>query len=243
MPNQLAFLHGFMGEASDWDEVRAQLSEFETRAINIEVATDWQDTLHSIANSLTSNSIVIGYSMGARLALGIALEFPKKCGGLIFISGNPGLESDEERDARKIADEKVASRIEQFGVKPATKKSFLNDWYRSSVFTSLPDEIRKQEIQRKLGRDANDWPAMLRVNSVSRQPNYWPRLNELSMPTLVVAGERDEKYKAITFRFAEAVVSNRVTSRVLENCGHMVHREKSAELSHLIRNFIKQHSR
>lgn len=231
MPRELVFLHGFMGHASDWDEVRSQLPEFETRAINIEVATDWHGTVRSLTSLLTKNSIVVGYSMGARLALGIALEFPEQCAGLIFVSGNPGLESETERAEREIADEKIADRIAAGQLEP-----FLQKWYQSSVFATLPEEIRDQEIERKLGRDAKHWPEILRVNSVSQQPNYWPRLHELVMPTWVVAGERDEKYKTIANRVGEVV---QIKVDLLPNCGHMVHREKPLELASLIRDFIK----
>ena len=231
MPRELVFLHGFMGHASDWDEVRSQLPEFETRAINIEVATDWHGTVRSLTSLLTKNSIVVGYSMGARLALGIALEFPEQCAGLIFVSGNPGLESETERAEREIADEKLADRIAAGQLEP-----FLQKWYQSSVFATLPEEIRDQEIERKLGRDAKHWPEILRVNSVSQQPNYWPRLHELVMPTWVVAGERDEKYKTIANRVGEVV---QIKVDLLPNCGHMVHREKPLELASLIRDFIK----
>ena len=231
MPRELVFLHGFMGHASDWDEVRSQLPEFETRAINIEVATDWHGTVRSLTSLLTKNSIVVGYSMGARLALGIALEFPEQCAGLIFVSGNPGLESETERAEREIADEKIADRIAAGQLEP-----FLQKWYQSSVFTTLPEEIRDQEIERKLGRDAKHWPEILRVNSVSQQPNYWPRLHELVMPTWVVAGERDEKYKTIANRVGEVA---QIKVDLLPNCGHMVHREKPLELASLIRDFIK----
>ena len=231
MPRELVFLHGFMGHASDWDEVRSQLPEFETRAINIEVATDWHGTVRSLTSLLTKNSIVVGYSMGARLALGIALEFPEQCAGLIFVSGNPGLESETERAEREIADEKIADRIAAGQLEP-----FLQKWYQSSVFATLPEEIRDQEIERKLGRDAKHWPEILRVNSVSQQPNYWPRLHELVMPTWVVAGERDEKYKTIANRVGEVA---QIKVDLLLNCGHMVHREKPLELASLIRDFIK----
>ena len=242
MQRQLVFLHGFMGHASDWDEVRTQLSEYDSRAINIEVADDWHRTLQNLADSIPGGSIVVGYSMGARLALGIALEFPTQCGGLIFVSGNPGLELAVEREERALADEKIASRIEN-SQDENQLNSFLDDWYQASVFQSLPGEIRRESIQQKLKRDSTDWPTLLRVNSVSQQPNYWPRLAELAMPTLVVAGERDEKYKQIALRFQATAALNHVKTERLADCGHMVHREQPAKIVDLIREFMTQLNR
>jgi len=222
-----------MGHASDWDDVRALLPEFDSRAINIGVASDWQATVKSLADSMEPGSVVVGYSMGARLALGVAIEFPANCTGLVFVSGNPGLESAEARNERELADEQIASRIEQGNL-----SEFLEKWYQASVFQSLPEELRRDEIQRKLARDPKDWPKALRVNSVSQQPDYWLRLKELSMPTLVVAGQRDEKYKQIARRFQTTASSNHVKTELLADCGHMVHREQPDKLAALIREFM-----
>lgn len=233
MQRQLVFLHGFMGHASDWDDVRGLLPEFDSRAVNIDVGSDWNDGVQHLANSMEPGSVVIGYSMGARLALGVAIEFPANYAGLVFVSGNPGLESAEARSERELSDEQIARRIEQGNL-----SEFLDQWYNASVFESLPAELRREEIQRKLDRDPKNWPGALRVNSVSQQPNYWLRLNELSMPTLVVAGQRDEKYKQIARRFQTTASSNHVKTELLADCGHMVHREQPDKLAALIREFM-----
>lgn len=237
MQGRLVFFHGFMGDSSDWDEVRALLPEFDSVAISIPAASNWHGSIQKVANSIEPGSILIGYSMGARLALGVAIEFPAHYGGLVFVSGNPGLESERERVNRELADEKIAGQIEQH-LEHGKLDSFLDQWYQASVFESLPADIRSQEISRKLKRDPQSWPMLLRTNSVSQQPNYWPRLNDLSMPTLVVAGQRDEKYKEIAVRFKTTATLNHVKTELLDDCGHMVHREQPVELADLIREFV-----
>ena len=229
-----------MGHASDWDEVRAHLPDSNSTAINIKPATNWQASIESLANSIAPGSILVGYSMGARLALGVAVEIPTKCSGLVFISGNPGLESASERNARANADEEIAARIEQATGDSSLMESFLNDWYQATVFASLPEIIRRQEIQRKLNRAQKTWPALLRTNAVSQQPNYWPRLKDISIPTLIVAGQRDEKYKEITERFQTTASSHHLKTEILPAGGHMVHREQPTKLAALIRDFVKQ---
>jgi len=229
---KLTFIHGFMGHPSDWDEVRAALPEYETHAVEMKVASDWQSTVEQIAESIPVDSIVVGYSMGARLALGVTLEYPKRCKGLIFVSGNPGLESEQDREQRWLSDQQVAEKIEM-----GPLDSFLSDWYQASVFESLPDEIRLSEIARKLALSSPDWPSILRTNSVSKQPNYWSRLKELAMPTLVVAGELDEKYRNISLRF-EKEAPDTVKSKVVSDCGHIVHREHPDAFVEIVRRFV-----
>jgi len=229
---KLTFIHGFMGLPCDWDDVRAALTEFETSGVEIGLAPDWQSSVRQLAKAIPSRSILVGYSMGARLALGVATESPEKVAGLIFVSGNPGLETLQAREQRREADERVAARIE---VEPLLQ--FLTDWYRGSVFAALPEELRRLEIATKLVRPSSHWPAILRTNSVSQQPNYWPRLKELTMPTLVVAGELDEKYRKIAQRIQQECSSPKLSAKVVRNCGHIVHREQPEAFCKLIRDF------
>ncbi len=223
-----------MGHPSDWDDVRAALPEYETSAVAIRPASDWPSSLKQLSENATADSILVGYSMGARLALGLVMENSQRYKGLVFISGNPGLESDKEREQRAEFDEQIATRIEAGDL-----RAFLEQWYQSRVFASLPSEIRRVEIERKLTRSASEWPAILRANSVSGQSNYWPRLNELAIPTLVIAGESDEKYRDIAVRFSNEASQLTVKAKVLSDCGHMVHRECAVELAQLIREFVE----
>ena len=211
MRPSLTFIHGFMGHPSDWDEVRAALPEFQTTAVNILPSSDWQSSVRQLADSIPDRSVVVGYSMGARLALGIALE-SQRVAGVVFVSGNPGLETDAARDQRWEADQKIANQLEQ--LEPDSLKPFLEQWYQADVFASLPLEIRREQIARKREFLSPDWPKILRTHSVSRQPNYWPSLKQLSIPTAVVAGELDEKYREIAVRFAGEARSDLVLSLI-----------------------------
>ena len=207
-----------MGHPGDWDDIRAALPEFETSAIEIKAAADWQSSVQQLADELPTASVLIGYSMGARLALGVALESSEKVDALIFVSGNPGLETAAARADRLDKDRRIAKRIGEEQL-----RSFLNEWYQRSVFAGLPDEVRQSEIERKLSRSSVNWPAILRTNSVSQQPNYWPRLKELSIPSLVVAGELDEKYRKIAARIKQEFSSRELAAKVVADCGHIVH--------------------
>ena len=222
-----------MGHSSDWDEVRAGLVGYQTDALNLAAAENWSASIEQLAGAVAESSVLVGYSMGARLALGLALADPQRYRGLIFISGNPGLESTEERDSRKIVDERIAQEIENGSLEP-----FLHRWYLNEVFASLSPQQRQSEIARKLGHAADGskrWPAILRANSVSQQPNFWPELQSLQIPTLAIAGELDPKYESIVQRMGRE--SSRLTTHIVPACGHIVHREQPKDLAELIRAF------
>ena len=230
-----------MGHPSDWDEIRALLSQagfdFQANALGLQPCDDWHANVQQLAQSIDGRSIVVGYSLGARLSLGLALEFPKKVAGLMFISGNPGLQSASQRDQRWQADQRLAKQLQTQSL-----EIFLENWYRQSVFASIPPEILEAEVQRKMLRADPAWPAILRGASVAKQPNYWPRLNELSMPTLVIAGENDEKYRDFAVQIGNKCANPNLKTEIVADCGHMVHRQATEVLVRLIGEFISSNA-
>ena len=239
----LSFLHGFMGHPSDWDQIRSGLADHESMATPVPDASDWESSVRTLGEAVPERSILVGYSMGARLALGVAIESPSRCGGLVFISGNPGLEQPAERDQRRRVDDGIAERIEN-----ESPDQFLADWYNQPVFSTVSESVRYAERKRKLqmlsdGRaDRQRWSQTLRVNSISKQPDYWTRLDELSVPVLLVAGENDQKYRKMIDRFAQRISAIKPTVRILPGCGHIVHREDPDALIAVLREFLNTHS-
>ena len=220
-----------MGHPSDWDEVRASLGEYETSAIAIEAANSWDEGIHELAKKTPERSVLIGYSMGARLALALALEFSERYEALVFISGNPGLKSDVLREQRSAHDARIAERLES-----EPRIQFLTEWYESPVFNGLSPSVRAEEIQRKAARSGHDWPAILRTNSVAKQPNYWNRLSELAIPVLALAGALDPMYAEVIERFDGACDS--ACAEIIPDCGHIVHREQPRQFIRVLREFL-----
>src|SRR5215217_7313125 len=121
------FMHGFMGSSADWQDAMATM-----RDPAFCIAVDLPG--HGVSRGLTPGSytmegsaravirtledlgleraLVAGYSMGGRLALYLALRYPERCAGLFLESASPGLESDQERNARRAKDEERARRLE-----------------------------------------------------------------------------------------------------------------------------------
>ncbi|MEM7312159.1 MAG: alpha/beta fold hydrolase [Planctomycetota bacterium] len=229
----LVFIHGFMGHPSDWDELRDGLSELDSVALEVPVTDHWDETVGLLEDAIPDNSILVGYSMGARLALATALNCQKKLAGLVFVSGNPGLESQSERSNRWLSDQQTAARIRNEDL-----EEFLRNWYEQGVFSATALEIREEEIKRKLSRDTGSWPSVLLANSVSRQPNLWTRVSALSIPVLAVAGEADEKYTKIAIRLVDELRSSQSRAVIIPDCGHIVHREQQDLLVRGIREFV-----
>ncbi len=229
----LVFVPGFMGRACDFDQLRSKLSGYDSIGMEIPTADSWQDNSRILVDAIPQNSVLVGYSMGARLALGTSLSANNKSIGLVLVSGNPGLESDSQRKQRWQADQKWAQRIES-----ESKAYFLQDWYQQAVFSHTPSAIRLDEINRKSTYCSEDWPKVMRVNSIAKQPNYWPQIKDLNMPVLAVAGKADEKYAQIAVRLNQSSQSQRSRVKIFTDCGHIVHHEQPAKLADSIREYL-----
>lgn len=219
-----------MGDPSDWDQVRSEFPQCDVMTPLIRPADDWQTGVRQLVDELPPRSVIIGYSMGARLALAIALDYPETCAGLVFVSGNPGLDHDFAREQRFAHDCRIAERIDS-----EPRHSFLEYWYSAPVFRSLSADVRLAEIERKSARNSEHWSEILRTYSVAKQPSYWSRLAELSMPTLAIAGMQDRKYAHIIERMRE--IPNIDTS-IVDNCGHIVHHERPLVFVRLLKKFL-----
>lgn len=229
----ITLLHGFMGDPSDWDLVRNELADYEIVTPLIKPAADWDSGVRQLIGELPKRSILVGYSMGARLTLAIALARPDVCEGLMFVSGNPGLEDETTRQRRYESDCKIATRIDA-----EPREEFLHSWYtQSTVFKSLTDDVRADEIKRKSARVADRWSEILRTYSVARQPNFWSRLDELTMPVMAIAGQLDRKYAKIIARMG---AEPNIESRIVPACGHIVHREQPHVFLHLLRDYLSK---
>lgn len=230
----ITMLHGFMGDPSDWDWIRSQLPEYEIVTPLIRPAANWQAGVQQLIGELPERSLLVGYSMGARLSLGIALAEPTRCEGLLFVSGNPGLEEETAREVRYQGDCRIADRIEA-----EPREDFLQSWYtQSAVFQSLTERVRDDEIRRKSARAADSWSDILRAYSVAKQPNYWPRLGELTLPMMAVAGKLDRKYTNIIVRMG---LEPNFETRIVPACGHIVHREQPHVFLHLLRDYLSKY--
>ncbi len=74
----------------------------------------------------------LGYSMGARFCLHLALSNPELVRGLVLIGGTAGIEDPAERAARREQDLADAARIERDGL-----EAFLDAWLAQPLFAGL----------------------------------------------------------------------------------------------------------
>jgi 2-succinyl-6-hydroxy-2,4-cyclohexadiene-1-carboxylate synthase len=247
-PRMLA-LHGFWGSGADFDGLRASSEKLGLRADwhcpdlpghGLQSAGQNWPTLTQHASSLAQEinlhwektgqtTLLLGYSMGGRLALLTALlhSLPS-LSGLVLISCSPGLSDPAQATVRASNDDLLAA---QLGDPAVPLREILWDFWQQPVFCSphWPPTSDSEWVLRRLRANRHALAGILRSWSVGRQPNLWPDLPRFSRPVLLVHGACDEKFAAIHHRMAQALPC--AEHVCLEDCGHVALAEQPHALA------------
>lgn len=176
--------------------------------------------------------ILIGYSMGARMALHVALQHPQMVSQLVLISGTPGLATQAERSARLKSDNEMADHIEKIGT-----SAFIDEWLALSLFSGLTNSTN-QRIDR-LRNTAKGLADSLRFAGTGTQEPQWPHLHQLSMPVHLIVGELDNKFTTIAKDMQPLLQSSEM--KVVPNVGHTVHLEDPATTGLILDSILLRH--
>lgn len=232
-------LHGFAGGADDWTGTMEVLRSAGFGAVGVDLpghgrtgAPEDPDRyapaciardLGNLLDALGVPSVhVVGYSMGARVALRMALESPGRVRSLILESATTGIADPEARRERGEKDEALARDLEARGI-----EWFVPHWEALPVFRSqeaLDPAVHEAQRARRLRQRPEGLARALRGLGQGAEPDLAPRLAALRVPVLLLAGELDPPYVAHAERIASLVPgAERV---VVGGAGHNIHLER-----------------
>lgn len=172
----------------------------------------------------------VGYSMGGRMVLHAALDRPDVVRALVLVGATAGLESADERAARRADDEARALRLEEIGV-----EAFVDEWLALPLFAGL-DAASAARPERLRNTVAGLAGSLRRAGTGTQEPS-WHRLGDLTVPVLVVAGENDDKFVALGRRLAAAIGPS-ATFEVVEGAGHTAHLERPQRFLEILRPWL-----
>jgi 2-succinyl-6-hydroxy-2,4-cyclohexadiene-1-carboxylate synthase len=225
---RMVLVPGFTQTAASWDPVRAHLSsEIDAVAVDVPTGLGFAETAAAIGDA-GGHAIYVGYSMGGRLCLRLALDWPDLVRSVVLLSTSPGIADDTERAARREADEKLALEIERDGM-----DAFLERWLRQPLFAPLPPDAAGLDA-RRAGNTVATLTHALRVLGAGAQEPLWDRLADLEPPFLPVAGTLDEKYVDIAFEMATRVGPD-VHPVLIGGAGHAAHLENPEGFASVLR--------
>ena len=243
----LVLLHGFSGAASTWESVAEEIAcDFQLIAIDLlghsasdaprdtasyrmeSVASDVVDLLGQIA---VANPHLLGYSMGGRLALFLALRHPTRIRSLILESASPGLSEQQAWTQRRIRDNALADEIEARGI-----SWFVDYWESLPLWASQSDQLIRRQRNQRLANNPMGLANCLRAMGTGAQPNLWGALASMAAPTCLIVGERDAKFRQI-YQAMHAAMPHAHLS-IIPAAGHNTHLENPAAFCRALRSFI-----
>jgi 2-succinyl-6-hydroxy-2,4-cyclohexadiene-1-carboxylate synthase len=223
---RIAYLHGFAGDPAVWDATLAALPRHEARAIALPghgggpVPATWDGGLAAIAGAIGEVDVVIGYSLGARAALGLLAT--GRAPRAILVSVNPGID-EADRAARRAGDAAWARLLRERGA-----AAFAEAWEAQPLFATAaraPAEVRAARRARRCALDPEQLARSLEVMGLAEMPDYRGAIAELELA--LIAGAEDPKFLAIARAMA-------ASSAVIPACGHDPTLEQPAPLAGVI---------
>ena len=179
---------------------------------------------------------VLGYSMGGRAALTLAVEHPAWLKRLVLVGARPGFRLQSERDVRIASDEALARRIEERGI------LWFAEWWESQPIiasqTSIEPRLRATMRRCRRAHTPLGLANSLRFMGSGTMPSLWERLEALSFPTLLVTGEKDTAYNSL----AQAMLASLPDGEHvrLAGVGHCAHLEAMALFTATLGRFFRE---
>lgn len=178
----------------------------------------------------TGPCVLVGYSMGGRLALVTALQRPDVVRALVLIGATAGIEDDDDRAARRQRDAALADRLDTIGV-----EAFVEEWLAAPLFAGLPDWARFDEQRRDNRADALA-ESLRHAGTGSMRPR-WDELGRLRIPVLCVTGALDTVYGELAVRMVDMIGSS-ARHEVVADAGHAAHLEQPEATIELVGDFL-----
>jgi len=226
-------LHGFTGSGADWSPIAESLARpvlapdllghggspapADAGAYRIEEVVE-----HCLAwCEPRSRWIVMGYSMGGRVALRLAAALGDRLRGLGLISPSPGVEAAAARAARAARDAELADAIEQHGVAWFTERWAEHPIIRTQA--QIPEPTRTAMQRRRLRNRPAGLAGSLRGMGQGAVTPAWHALPAIRSPTLWITGDLDPQYTRIAARGIAMLPNGRHVT--VADAGHCTHLE------------------
>lgn len=238
-------IHGFSGGPASWRRVEALLGApsralavcghggenppaISTGSAAFEAEVD--RLAAAVEAEVPAPRLVVGYSLGGRLALGLLVRHPDLFLGGVLIGANPGIAGEDVRAIRRRDDDRWARLIEEEGL-----AAFDSGWSALPLFASQHDlDAGRLAEQRRtrLSHDPAALGAAMRALGLGAMPDYRPFLSSILCPVELIVGSEDSKFVGLARQMAGRLPV--ATVRIVDGAGHNVPLEAPAELARLL---------
>jgi 2-succinyl-6-hydroxy-2,4-cyclohexadiene-1-carboxylate synthase len=239
---RLVLAHGFTQTRHSWRAlVDRWSSRFETVVVDLPghggSAQVHADVVRGaeLLGAAGGRGTYVGYSMGGRHALRLAIDRPEVVERVVLIGASPGIADPAEREARADADEQLARHLEHVGV-----DRFLDEWLAQPLFATLAPADAGIDDRRT--NSVAGLAASLRLAGTGGQAPLWDRLGELAMPVLLIVGRLDTKFTDVAEQMRRAIGDNACVVTI-DGAGHAVHLEDPGATAEAVNAWFQREGR
>jgi 2-succinyl-6-hydroxy-2,4-cyclohexadiene-1-carboxylate synthase len=174
---------------------------------------------------------LLGYSLGARVALQVAIGGHMPLRGLVLIGATAGIEDPDARRSRRRADDTLADELAASG----DVEGFVDAWLQNPMFERLASGDAAGRSER-LRNSATGLASSLRQCGVGTQEPLWDLLPTITSPVLALAGTDDTRFASSSLRVAGLVPHG--VAALVPGGGHAVHLAQPEQTSRMVRHWI-----
>lgn len=237
---RLVLLHGFTQTGRLWGPFAARLGR-DRQLVRVDLPGHGGSSAVR-ADLATTGALVVaaggpgpfdllGYSLGARVALHAALAAPRLVRRLVLLAATPGIADPTSRDQRRAGDDALADDLESSG----DVSGFLERWLAGPLFAGLPAQVAG--LDERARNSAGGLAASLRLAGTGTQAPLWDRLGELTMPTLLVVGADDHRFGATAVAMAAGLPAAALS--VVPGAGHAAHLHQPAVTARVVDHWLE----
>ncbi len=224
-------LHGFMGSPTSYSRAVRHLGD-DLRPFFPALSGhggDWQgraadsfegevSRLLALLADVERPRFICGYSLGARVALGMLSRAPSMFEGAVLIGLHPGLDAASARDERRALDAGRARLLREEGLAAFTKA-----WEALPLFATqraLPPNLLAEQRACRLAHDPEGLARSLEVLGLAEMPNYRAAMASLEVPITLITGSLDINFANMAKELAARNVH--IRTELVDGVGHNV---------------------
>ena len=252
----LIVLHGLYGASDNWLSIaKTWQKNYEVYLVDLRnhgrsphssnhtYESMRNDVLELMDSNRIRKAIIVGHSMGGKVAMRIAMDNPERINALVVVDIAPK-DYSLENDENVARHQKILAGMLSLDLSQIKKREDINELLASAI----PEERTRQFIMKNLKRNKNQtFSWKLNIDVIAKEilnitkgfPDNEIKKNISGFPVLFIRGEQskyiqDADIARITDVFLGAEIE------MILNAGHWIHSEQPEQLSNLVLDFLEE---
>lgn len=230
MKNRVVFLSGLLCNETVWEKVAKKMqTNFDISFISFQGCDSIEMMAKKVLDTVPDKCILIGHSMGGRVALEVYHQNPERIEALGLFNTGVHPKSDDEIPKR----EKLLNLAKKEGV-----KAVCEVWLPPMM---AKDSLKNELLMKKLEQMVNSYSVEDFYNQISallNRPNAQKVLPKIEVPTLLLSGTQDTWSPIYQHKQMQKILKYSTLVEI-ENAGHMAPVEKPFEVANAILKWIQ----